>query len=112
MYGADVVCCKVKKTAFSIYFRPQEVPGGDKFQKVKDSVGNYLAGRCATTSRSAIPVCDPEQEDVLGCHMAVNVMCFRSDEEDMKIPGSVADSSGCHIPPKPGSDLGPWNCNR
>ena len=33
-------------------------------------------------------------------------MCFRSGEEDMKITGSVADSSGCHIPPKPGSDLG------
>ena len=40
------------------------------------------------------------------CHV------FRSDEEDMKIPGSVADSSGCHIPPKPGSDLGLWNCSR
>ena len=39
-------------------------------------------------------------------------MCFRSGEEDIKIPGSVADSSGCHIPPKPGSDLGPWNCSR
>ena len=38
-------------------------------------------------------------------------MCFRSGEEDMKIPESVADSSGCHIPPKPGSDLGPWNCS-
>ena len=38
-------------------------------------------------------------------------MCFRSGEEDMKIPGSVADC-GCHIPPKPGSDLGPLNCNR
>ena len=44
-----------------------------------------------------------------GCHMAGNVMCFRSDEEDMKIPGPVADSRGCHISPKPGSDLGPWN---
>ena len=43
----------------SIYFRPQEVPGGDKFQIVKDSVGNYLAGWSATTSRSVIPVCDP-----------------------------------------------------
>ena len=28
------------------------------------------------------------------------------------IPGSVADSSGYHIPPKPGSDFGPWNCSR
>ena len=44
--------------------------------------------------------------------MAGNVMCFRSGEENMKIPGSVADSSGCHIPPKHGSDLGPWNCSR
>ena len=59
-----------------------------------------------------IPVCDPEKEDFLGCHMAGNVMCFRIGEEDMKIPGSVADSSSCHIPPKPGSDLGPWNCSR
>ena len=39
-------------------------------------------------------------------------MCFRSGEEDMKIPESVADSNGCYIPPKPGSDLGPWNCSR
>ena len=36
-----------------------------------------------------------------GSHMAGNVMCFRSDEEDMKIPGSVADSSGCFIPLNP-----------
>ena len=36
---------------------------------------------------------------------------FRSDEEDMKIPRSVADSSGYYIPPKPGSDLGQWNCS-
>ena len=94
------------------YFRPQEVPGGDKFHIVKDSVRNYLAGWSATTSRLAIPVCDPEQEEFLGCYMAGNVMCFRSDEEDMKIPGSVADSRGCHIPTKPASDLGPWNCSR
>ena len=40
------------------------------------------------------------------CHV------FGSAEEDMKIPGSVADSSGCHIPLKPKSDLGPWNCSR
>ena len=32
--------------------------------------------------------------------MAGNVMCFRSGEEDMKIPGSVADSSCYHIPLK------------
>ena len=31
-------------------------------------------------------------------------MCFRSGEEDEKIPVSVADSCG-HITPKPGSDL-------
>ena len=66
-----------------------------------------MAGWSATTSRSVIQVCDPEQEEFLECHMAGNVMCFRSDVEDMKIPGSVADSSGCHIPPKPRSDLGP-----
>ena len=70
-----------------------------------------MAGWSATISRSVIPVCDPEQE-FLGCHMAANAMWFRSDEEDMRIPGSVADSSGCHIPPKPGSALGPWNCSR
>ena len=58
-----------------------------------------------TTSRSVIPVCDPEQEEFLGCHAAGNVMCFQSDEGDMKIPASVADSLGCHIPPKPGSYL-------
>ena len=46
---------------------------------VKDSVGNYLAGWSATTSRSVIPVCDPEQEEFLGCPMAGNVMCFRSE---------------------------------
>ena len=39
-------------------------------------------------------------------------MCFRSGEEDMKIPGSIADFSGHYITPKPGSDLGPWNCSR
>ena len=39
-------------------------------------------------------------------------MCFRSDEVGMKITESVADSSDCHIPPKPGSDLGLWNCSR
>ena len=74
-----------------MYFRPQEFPGGDKFQIEKGSVGNCLAGWSATTSRSVIPVCDPEQEEFLGCHMAGNVMCFRSDEEDMKIPEFVAD---------------------
>ena len=36
-------------------------------------------------------------------------MCFGSGEEDMKNPGSVADSSGHHIIPKPGSDPAPWN---
>ena len=39
-------------------------------------------------------------------------MCYQGDEEDMKIPGSVADSSDCYIPPKPGSDLGPWKCSK
>ena len=34
-------------------------------------------------------------------------MCFRSGEEDLKITGSVADTSRCHIPTKPGSDLDP-----
>ena len=72
-------------------FQPQEIPVGDKFQIVKDSVGNYLAGWSVTTSQSVIPVCDPEQGEFLGYHMAGNVMFFRSDEEDMKIPGSVAD---------------------
>ena len=61
-----------------------------------------MAGWCATTSRSVIPVCDPEQEKFLGCHIAGNVMCFRSFKKDMKIPGSVADTSGCPIPTKPG----------
>ena len=70
----------------SIHIRPQEVPGGDKFQIIKDSVGNYLAWWSAV-----IPVCDPEQEELLGCHMAGNVMRFRSEEEDRKIPGFVAN---------------------
>ena len=52
---------KCKKDYCSIYFRPQEVPGGDKFQIVKDSVGSCLAGWSATMSRSVISVCDPEQ---------------------------------------------------
>ena len=43
-----------------------------------------MAGWFATTSRSVIPVFDPEQEEFLGCHMVANVMCFRSDEEDME----------------------------
>ena len=38
------------------------------------------------------------------CHV------FSGDEEGMKIPGTIADSSG--LSPKPGSDLGPWNCSR
>ena len=62
---------------------------------------------CATKSRPGIPVCDPEKEKCLGCRMACNVMCVRSGEEDTKIPGSVADSSGYHIPARPESDLGP-----
>ena len=40
----------------------------------------------ATKSRSVIPVYDPEQEEVLGCHRADNIMCFRSGEEDTNIP--------------------------
>ena len=50
-------------TATTIYFRLQEVPGGDKFQIVTDSVGTYLAGWSATTSWLIILVCHPEQED-------------------------------------------------
>ena len=65
-----------------------------------------MAGSSATTSRSVIPVCDPEQEEFLGCHMTGNVN-VRSNEEGIKIPGSVADSSDCHIPTKPGSEFGP-----
>ena len=72
----------------------------------------FCAGRSAITSRSVISACDPEQEEFLGCHMAGNVMCFRSCVEDMKIQGSVADPSICNIPPKPESDLGPWNCSK
>ena len=34
-------------------------------------------------------------------------MCFPHREEDTKIPGSVGDLSGCHIPPEHGSVLGP-----
>ena len=71
-----------------------------------------MAGWNATTSRSVVQVCDPEQMEFLEYQMAGNVMCFRSVEENMKIPGSVVDLSGYHFPPKPGSDLGPWNCNR
>ena len=48
----------------------------------------------------------------LGCKIAGNATCFRSGEEEMKIPGSVADSSSHHSPPKPGSNSGPWNCSR
>ena len=44
--------------------------------------------------------------------MADKVECFRSGDKDLKITGSVADSSGYHIPPKPGSDLELWNCSR
>ena len=49
-------------------------------------------------SRSVIPLFVPEWEEILGCHMVGNIMCFRSVKEDMTIPGSVADSSGYHIP--------------
>ena len=65
-----------------------------------------------TKSWSVISVCNLEKEEFLGCHMAGNIMCFRSGKEDRKIPGSVADSSGHHITPKSGSDLGPWNFSR
>ena len=95
-----------------MYFGQQEVPGGEDFQTVKDSVGNYLAVLSATTCRSVIPVCDPEKAAFYGCHMAGNDMCFRSGEEDMKIQGSVADSSDHYITPKSGSHLEPWNCSR
>ena len=37
--------------------------------------------------------------------MSGNVMCFRSGEEDMIIPESVANSSCYQVPPKAGSDL-------
>ena len=59
----------------SIYYRPQEAPGGYEFQIVKDSVRNNLAGWSATTNRSVIPVCDPEQEGMFAmsfggqCHV-------------------------------------------
>ena len=39
-------------------------------------------------------------------------MSFQSGKKDMKIPGSVAHSSGYDIIPKAGSDLGPGNCCR
>ena len=65
-----------------------------------------MAGWSATTSRPVILVCD------FVISYGGQFMCFRNGKEDMKIPESVADSSGCHIPPKPGSDLGPWNCRR
>ena len=87
-----------KKTALFYLFQATGGPWRRQTQIVKYSVGNYLAGWNATTSWLVIPVYDTEQEDFLGCYMAGNVMCFRSGEEDMKIPGSVADSSGCHIP--------------
>ena len=48
----------------------------------------------------------------LGCYIVGNIVCFRSGVEVPKNPGSVADSSGYHILQKPGSNLGPWNCNR
>ena len=47
--------CKVKKDCIVLFFS-SVMPGGDKFQKIKDSVGNYLAGWSATMSRSVIPV--------------------------------------------------------
>ena len=40
-------------------------------------------------------------------YMDGNAMCFRSDEEDLIIPGSVADLSAYLIPQKPGPDLEP-----
>ena len=48
----------------------------------------------------------------LGWKIAGNATCFRSGEEEMKIPGSVAYSSGHHITPKSTSNSGPWNCSR
>ena len=44
--------------------------------------------------------------------MAGNNMRFRSGEEDMNIPESVADSSGHHSMSKPRSDLGQRKCSR
>ena len=55
---------------------------------------------------------ESEYEEFWGIHMPGNAMCFQSGDEDMKIPGSVADSRGYHIPPMPDSDLGPWVCSR
>ena len=37
------------------------------------------------------------------------MICFWSSEEETKLPGSVAESSGHHITSKLESDLGPWN---
>ena len=57
-----IYCIQYKKRLHcSIYFRPQEVPGGEKIlQIVKDSVGNYLTRWHASKSQLFIPVCDPE----------------------------------------------------
>ena len=104
VYGVDVVySVRLKRLYCSIYFRPQEVPGGDKFQIVKNSVGNFLAGWSAT-SRTVIPVCDSEQEEFSGERCHVFSKWWRGHEN----PRICC----CHIPPKPGSDLGPWNCSR
>ena len=48
----------------------------------------------------------------LGFHMAGQCGCISEVvKEGTKTPGSVADSSGCQIPPNPGADIGPWKKN-
>ena len=36
------------------------VPGGEEFQRIKDSVGSFLAICSAIKRRLVIPFCDPE----------------------------------------------------
>ena len=48
-------------------------------------MGNYLVVWSATKRLSVTQVCDHEKEEFLRCHMAGNVMCFRSGDENSPV---------------------------
>ena len=118
--------CNVKKKKkkknrlhYSIYFRPQEVPGDCK-TFCRELFGWVALGRtavcdCGTPWTFLLPFL-PRRVSRSFHFVTLNTRSFgdviyrvMSRVFNIKITGSIADSSGYHIPPKPEYDLGPWN---
>ena len=77
----------------SAYFRQQKILGGEEFCTLKYSI--RLCGALHRVSRPFHFV-NLKRRDFEMSHGG-HVMCFVT--------------RGRHITPKPGSDLGPWNCS-